>query len=126
MTVYETAFLFDHELSEDVRKEFLGKVSGIIATFQGEIRKQDDWGMRRMSYPIDNKMNAFYTFLTYTGTRGVVEEVERNIRIFDGVIRYLTTIANPTRPAKVVAPVPVPEAVAEVAAAPEAPATPAE
>lgn len=91
MTKYETAILFDPELPEDRRKEFLTKIEGIIASFEGEILKQDDWGIRKLAYPIRKTHNAYYTFLIYSGERGVVEEVERNIKIFDGVMRHLTS-----------------------------------
>jgi small subunit ribosomal protein S6 len=91
MTKYETAILFDPELPEDRRKEFLSKLEGIIASFGGEIVKQDDWGIRKLAYLIQKKHNAYYTFLLYSGKRGVVEEVERNIKIFDGVMRHMTS-----------------------------------
>jgi small subunit ribosomal protein S6 len=89
---YETAILFDPELPEDQRKEFLGKLSGVIAGYSGEVLKTDDWGNRKLAYQIRKRSNAVYTFLLYTGTRGVVEEVERNIKIFDGILRHLTTV----------------------------------
>ncbi len=88
---YETAILFDPELPEEQRKEFLAKLAGVIASFQGEVLKQDDWGNRKLAYQIHKKVNAYYTFLLYTGNRGVVEEVERNIKIFDGILRHLTS-----------------------------------
>jgi small subunit ribosomal protein S6 len=88
---YETVILFDPELPEEKRKEFLAKLAGVIGSYQGEVLKQDDWGNRKMAYPIRKKVNAFYTFLLYTGNRGVVEEVERNIKIFDGILRHLTS-----------------------------------
>lgn len=89
---YETAILFDPELPEDARKEFLAKLSGIVAGYKGEVLKTDDWGNRKLAYAIKKKSNAFYTFLLYTGDRGVVEEVERNIKIFEGILRHLTTL----------------------------------
>lgn len=91
MTKYETAILFDPELPEERRKEFLSKIEGIIASFGGEIIKQDDWGIRKLAYPIRKKHNAYYAFLIYTGRRGVVEEVERNIKIFDSAMRHMTS-----------------------------------
>jgi len=89
---YETAILFDPELPEDARKEFLGKLSGIVAGYKGEVLKIDDWGNRKLAYPIKKRSNGFYTFLLYTGSRGVVEEVERNIKISEGILRHLTTL----------------------------------
>jgi small subunit ribosomal protein S6 len=91
MTKYETAILFDPELPEDRRSEFLTKIEGIVASFGGEILKQDDWGIRKLAYQIRKTHNAYYTFLIYSGERGVVEEVERNIKIFDGVMRHMTS-----------------------------------
>ena len=91
MQKYETAILFDPELPEDRRKEFVAKLAGVIGSFKGEVVKQDDWGIRKLAYHIAKKPNAYYTFLVYSGNRGVVEEVERNIKIFDGILRYLTS-----------------------------------
>ena len=100
MTKYETAILFDPELPEDRRKEFLSKLEGIISSFGGEILKQDDWGIRKLAYLIQKKHNAYYTFLIYSGRRGVVEEVERNIKIFDGVMRHMTSrVEHEVKPA---------------------------
>ncbi len=136
---YETAILFDPELPEDARKEFLVKLSGIVAGYKGEVLKTDDWGNRKLAYPIRKKSNAFYTFLLYTGSRGVVEEVERNIKIFEGILRHLTTLHTAALVPKVEAAsppagdaptdpgTPSPETPSpETPETPEAPAAPAE
>ena len=121
---YETAVLFEPELPEDARKEFLGKLSGVVAGYPGEILKTDDWGSRKLAYPIGKKSSASYTFLVYTGSRGVVEEVERNIKIFDGILRFLTTVHTaPLAPKAAAAPAEGEPPAAP--AAPEAPAAPA-
>ncbi len=91
MQKYESAILFDPELPEERRKEFLAKLAGVISRFQGEVLKQDDWGIRKLAYQIQKKSNAYYTFLVYSGERGVVEEFERNLKIFDGALRYMTS-----------------------------------
>jgi len=124
---YETAILFDPELPEDPRKEFLGKLAGVVAAYQGEVLKTDDWGNRKLAYPLKKKSNAFYTFLVYTGNRGVVEEVERNIKIFDGILRFLTPVHTAELKPKAAAAAPAEgEAPATPAApAPEAPPAPA-
>lgn len=88
---YETAILFDPDLPEDQRRDFLAKLAGVVASYKGDVVRQDDWGMRKLAYPIRKRQNAYYTFLVYTGDRGVVEEVERNLKIFDGAVRFLTT-----------------------------------
>ena len=128
---YETAILFDPELPEDARKEFLVKLSGIVAGYKGEVLKIDDWGNRKLAYAIRKRSNAFYTFLLYTGNRGVVEEVERNIKIFEGILRHLTTLHTATLAPKVeVAAPPAGDAPADSGTpspeTPQAPAPPAE
>ena len=124
---YETAILFDPELPEDPRKEFLEKLSGVISAYKGEVLKTDDWGNRKLAYPIGKRSNAFYTFLVYTGNRGVVEEVERNIKIFDGVLRFLTTLHTAALAPKAVAAAPAEgeSPAAPAAPTPEAPPAPA-
>src|SRR5512134_239535 len=130
---YETAILFDPELPEEQRKEFLAKLAGVVASYQGEVLKQDDWGIRKLAYQIGKKVNAYYTFLLYTGNRGVVEEVERNIKIFDGILRHLTTLHTADLKPKVEAAAPPageapvePGTPGQEAPAPETPQSPAE
>jgi small subunit ribosomal protein S6 len=128
---YETAILFDPELPEDARKEFLVKLTGIVAAYKGEVLKVDDWGNRKLAYPIKKRSNAFYTFLLYTGDRGVVEEVERNIKISEGILRHLTTLHTAELKPKVEAAAPpAADAPADSGApapeTPQAPAPPAE
>ncbi len=109
-TKYETAILFDPELPEDRRKEFLAKLGSVVASYKGEILKQDDWGNRKLAYRIGKRINAYYTFLLYTGNRGVVEEVERNIKIFDGILRHLTSRVEDDKRRKPAPPAPAAEA----------------
>ncbi len=122
-TRYETAILFDPELPEDQRKEFLSKLAAIVAGYKGEVLKQDDWGTRKLAYPIRKKQNAYYTFFVYTGGRGVVEEIERNLKIFDGTLRFLSTRYDTEFRAKPAAPAApaAPEAPAPAGAAPPTP-----
>lgn len=125
-TKYETAILFDPELPEDRRKEFLAKLGGVIASYQGEVLKQDDWGIRKLAYHINKRPNGYYTFLVYTGNRGVVEEIERNIKIFDGILRFLTSrvVADTRRKAAVPAPAEAPASPEGQPPAGEAPPAP--
>ena len=125
MQKYETAILFDPELPEERRKEFIAKLAGVVSSFRGEVVKQDDWGIRKLAYQIMKKSNGYYTFLIYSGERGVVEEVERNLKIFDGILRYMTSRVEIET--KVAPPAEAEETPAEAPGEPEgsAPAEPA-
>ena len=124
MQKYETAILFEPELPEERRKEFIAKLAGVISSFKGEVVKQDDWGIRKLAYHIAKKPNAYYTFLVYSGNRGVVEEVERNIKIFDGILRHLTSRVDVEIKPAAAAPA-APGAAAAPEGGPAAPAPPA-
>lgn len=124
MQKYETAILFEPELPEERRKEFIAKLAGVISSFKGEVVRQDDWGIRKLAYHIAKKPNAYYTFLVYAGNRGVVEEVERNIKIFDGILRYLTSRVD-VEPKPAAAAPAAPGAAATPEGGPAAPAPPA-
>jgi small subunit ribosomal protein S6 len=124
MQKYETAILFEPELPEERRKEFIAKLAGVISSFKGEVVKQDDWGIRKLAYHISKKPNAYYTFLVYSGSRGVVEEVERNIKIFDGILRHLTSRVD-VEPKPAAAAPAAPGAAATPEGGPAAPAPPA-
>lgn len=124
MQKYETAILFEPELPEERRKEFIAKLAGVISSFKGEVVKQDDWGIRKLAYHIAKKPNAYYTFLVYSGNRGVVEEVERNIKIFDGILRHLTSRVDLEQKPAAAAPA-APGAAATPEGGPATPAPPA-
>jgi small subunit ribosomal protein S6 len=52
--------------------------------------KVDNWGKRRLAYEVSKERKGIYLYWLYLGNPGVVEEIERNLRMLDGVLRYLT------------------------------------
>ncbi len=87
---YETTFITRSDMSEDAIKALQERLSGAIKTFGGEIVLTEDWGRKKMAYPIENESRGHYTYMVYTGKGDVVQEVERNLRLNDQVIRFLT------------------------------------
>lgn len=87
---YETTYVTRGEMSEEVFKTLKDKILKIIESFHGELVHQEDWGRRKLAYPIQKETRGRYTYLTYTGQPGVVAEVERNLRLQENVIRFLT------------------------------------
>ena len=66
----------------------------------GTLLKVDNWGKRRLAYEVQKQMKGMYLFFSYLGTAGLVEEVERNLRLTDAVIRaYSVKIAENVDPA---------------------------
>src|SRR5690242_19374317 len=87
---YETTFITRSELSDDGLKVLQDRLSQVVSSFQGEVVLTEDWGKRKLAYPITKENRGHYTYLVYTGTGNVVHEIERNLRLHDHVLRFLT------------------------------------
>ncbi|HVK83084.1 MAG TPA: 30S ribosomal protein S6, partial [Kofleriaceae bacterium] len=66
------------------------RIKGIIEGMGGKIIKVDNWGKRRLAYEVAKERKGIYLYWQYLANPGVVEETERNLRMLDSVIRYLT------------------------------------
>jgi len=89
---YETVYILRPDTAEDVIGGLNKKVRGIIETDGGKLLKVQNWGKRRLAYEIKKQLKGTYLFWSYLGKAGVVEEIERNLRITDTVIRYYTVL----------------------------------
>lgn len=87
---YETLVLMSPELTEETRKEILGNLSGVIERDGGKIGLVDDWGVRTLAYPVRKLTRGHYVRLDYTAPGAAVAELERNIRITDGLFKFVT------------------------------------
>ena len=88
---YETTFIVRNELTEDGVKALVEeKLGKVVESFKGEVVLTEDWGKRRLSYPIQKESRGRYVYFVYTGEGEVVKEVERNLKLHDDVLRFLT------------------------------------
>ena len=104
MTLYETLFVVHPEKAPRV-KEFIERFKKIIEGQEGTISQVDEWGMRDLAYKIEKQGRGHYTLLRYRASGKAVEELERNLKLTDGILRYLTVrcedesvITNPAAP----------------------------
>jgi len=126
---YEMGVIVRADLEEEVFRAEMERVKGFIERFGGTIEKMDDWGRRKLAYPIMKLTEGMYTFITYTAKGGnTPKEVEARLRLQENVLRFLTirlgddvNISQP--PVKVVEAAPVAQ---EAPVAEEAPAPAAE
>jgi small subunit ribosomal protein S6 len=72
------------------RETLLGNLSGALESEQGRIIIADHWGMRDLAYPVRKQMRGYYVRLEYAAPGTAVAELERNIRIADGVFKFMT------------------------------------
>ena len=90
MRKFETLLLLSPELAADAREALLGTFTGVIEREQGQVSNVDHWGMRDLAYPVRKQMRGYYVRLEYLAPGDVVAELERNIRISDGVFKFIT------------------------------------
>ena len=87
---YETTYILRPNTSNEGVSEVNTRIKGIIEGMGGKIIKVDNWGKRRLAYEVAKERKGIYLYWQYLAQPGVVEETERNLRMLDSVIRYLT------------------------------------
>ena len=89
LTNYETLFIVHPEKGPRI-KEFIERFKKVIEGQQGVISQVEEWGLRDLAYRIQKQGKGYYTLLQYRASGRAVEELERNLRLTDGILRYLT------------------------------------
>lgn len=90
MNQYEVAVLYDPDLEVDLSKAE-DRVKKIFTDNGGDIRSIDNWGKRKLAYPIKHNEHAIYVFYTVDLPAAAVSKVDATLNITDEVIRYLIT-----------------------------------
>ena len=89
VTNYETLFIVHPEKGPRV-KEFIERFKKVIEGQEGAVAQVEEWGLRDLAYRIQKQGKGYYTLLQYRASGRAVEELERNLRLTDGILRYLT------------------------------------
>jgi small subunit ribosomal protein S6 len=87
---YETIYILRPGTTNEGVAEVNQRVRGVIESMGGKVMKVDNWGKRRLAYEIEKERKGIYLHWQYLATRGVVDEIERNMRMLDSVIRYMS------------------------------------
>jgi small subunit ribosomal protein S6 len=87
---YETIYILRPNTPNEGVAEVNTRIKGIIEGMGGKILKVDNWGKRRLAYEVAKERKGIYLYWQYLAQPGIVEETERNLRMLDSVIRYLT------------------------------------
>jgi small subunit ribosomal protein S6 len=111
MKKYETIYIVQPDLGDEEVKSLSEKVQDVITTLKGECFRLEDWGMRKLAYPLKKQSRGRYFYLNFEGSPALIAELERRLRLDDKVLRYQSV--------KLEKDVVVPPAVAEKPAAEE-------
>ena len=87
---YETVFISTPVLSDVQIKEAVTKFRDIITEDGGEILNEEDWGLRKLAYPIQKKSTGFYHLIEFKAEPSLIEKLETQYRRDERIIRFLT------------------------------------
>jgi small subunit ribosomal protein S6 len=87
---YETVFIVTSVLSDAQIKETVQKFKDLIAGEGGEIVYEEDWGLRKLAYPIQKKTTGYYYLIEFKSSGAFIQKYETEYRRDERVIRYLT------------------------------------
>lgn len=85
--IYDLIVLLDPSFEEETRTKILADAEELIAE-QGEIVGAQDWGTRKLAYEIEKKPEADYHLIQFQGPASLIDELDRTLRITDGVVRH--------------------------------------
>jgi small subunit ribosomal protein S6 len=88
---YETVFIVTPVLSEAQMKEAVEKFRGVITTKGGEVINEENWGLRKLAYPIQKKSTGFFTLIEFMAPGDLVKSLEIEYKRDERIIRFLTT-----------------------------------
>ena len=90
MRQYETLFIVTPDSSDEDLKAVANKFQGVVSSMDGIVSSYDEQGKKRLAYSIKKQNKGYYVLMEYVGSSGVVTEVERNMRLDDRILKYLT------------------------------------
>lgn len=87
---FETTMILSPDTNKEGIQDLVGRLQGLFDANGGRLQKIDNWGLRTLAYPIQSTPKGIYLYIRYLGGSQMVKELERNLRIFPNVVRFLT------------------------------------
>jgi small subunit ribosomal protein S6 len=119
---YEIGYILNPEVNEEQTRAILERIEQIVANYDGQVLKVNQWGRRKLAYPIEHHRDGFYVFIDTILTPETVTELDRTLKVSEEVLRHLIKRRDP----KTVQKEREARAAAAAAATPAAPAVQAE
>ena len=90
MRHYETLFIVNPDSSEEDLKAVATKIKGVVSGMNGIVTSYDEQGKKKLAYSVKKQNKGYYVLMDYVGSADIVSEIERNMRLDDRVLKYLT------------------------------------
>ncbi len=94
MRRYETILIAHVDLSEDELSSIIASYGAIVTGQKGILVKVERWGKRRLAYMIKKQARGFYILIDYAGESAAVNELERNLKINDKILKFMTVLKD--------------------------------
>ena len=91
MKNYETVFILNPVLSEDQAKDAVDKFVKVLKKASADVINIEQWGLKKMAYPINKKSTGFYNLIEFKAEGPVVDTLETEYRRDESIMRFLTT-----------------------------------
>jgi len=91
---YETIFIVHVDTPTDELNSLIERYKAIVTALKGTIIKVEKWGKRRLAYEIKKQSNGFYVLFDFAGKSTIIEELERNFKIDDKILKFMTIMKD--------------------------------
>jgi len=92
---YELGFILTPEVNEEQTRTILERIEQIAVNYGGQVVRVNQWGRRRLAYPIEHHRDGFYVFIDMILTPETVSELDRTPKVTEEVIRHLIKLRDP-------------------------------
>lgn len=89
---YETIYILRSDVDADTADKVQSRVAEVVSRDNGKLVKVESWGRRKLAYPVAKQKRGVYVYVKYVGRGGVVQELERNLKLQDTVLKYQTVL----------------------------------
>ncbi|MGD8609153.1 MAG: 30S ribosomal protein S6, partial [Myxococcales bacterium] len=89
---YETIYILRPDVDSAKAEQIIERLKEVITRLDGTLTKLDNWGKRKLAYPIEKSTRGIFVYLKYVGFNDLVAELERNLRLLDDVVRFQTVL----------------------------------
>lgn len=94
MREYELVFILQPKIEESGLPEAVGK---IVNDLEGEVIQEENWGKRKLSYPIKDFFEGYYYCIVFQSEPDAIREFQRKLRLNDNILRYMITTKKSKR-----------------------------
>ena len=91
---YETIYVLRSDVDSEAAERIQARVAEAVEREHGKLVKVESWGRRRLAYPVGKLRRGVYVYVKYVGGGGLVAEVERNLKLQETVVKFMTVMTN--------------------------------